>query len=263
MTLFKKKLVHSNSCDYVNKYSTDPEHNLTCIQLNIRSVLSKRSHLITLIDDSIESGLPNIILLCETWLTPFSPELNILGYSFCPQDRKHKKGGGVGILLRNNLRYSIISDIKFKYNEFEGICVEVLMKNGSKSVFGSIYRPPNSKQHSFIADYNRLVCVLQRQNPTSIVLGMDHNMDLLKSTKHTITQHFVESNLDLQLIPMITCPTRITHTSVILIDNILVSQSIMNRCHSSILLDHMTSKGPRRNQCMLLAEIPDQRIWHH
>ena len=112
----------------------------------------KISHLISL----IEGKLPDIMLLCETWLTPFSPDLNIPGYIFCHLDRINKKGSGVGILLHNNLRYNVISDEKFNHNEFEGIFVEVVMKNGS------IYKPPNTNEMSFISDYSRLVCVLNR-----------------------------------------------------------------------------------------------------
>ena len=82
---------YSDTCDCVDTYFTDSHYDLTCIQLNTRGVLSKRSHLISLIDGSIEGKLPDIILLCETWLTPFSLDLNIPGYIFCHLDRKTRR----------------------------------------------------------------------------------------------------------------------------------------------------------------------------
>ena len=36
---------------------------------------------------------PDVLLISETWLTPFSPRLDIPGYELYRQDRVHKKGG--------------------------------------------------------------------------------------------------------------------------------------------------------------------------
>ena len=48
-------------------------------------------------------------------------------------------------------------------------------------------------------------------------------MDFLKASRHTNTQKFMEYNLEINMLPVITKPTRITDTSATLIDNILIS----------------------------------------
>ena len=46
-----------------------------------------------------------------------------------------------------------------------------------------------------------------------LIGGMDHNLDLIKSDKHQPTKEFIEINLENELIPTITKPTRITKNS--------------------------------------------------
>ena len=50
----------------------------------------------------------------------------------------------------------------------------------------------------------------KKQKNHDLVIGIDHNMDFLKSDKHPQTQEFLELNLDSDLKPTITRPTRIT-----------------------------------------------------
>ena len=69
--------------------------------------------------------------------------------------------------------------------------------------------------------------MLNRLKPEKkdIILGMDHNLDLLKSNVHTETQTFLDVNFDNHLFPCITRPTRITKTSATLIDNTFISET--------------------------------------
>ena len=73
---------------------------------------------------------------------------------------------------------------------------------------------------------------------------MDHNMDFLKHSVHKRTQEFIELNLDNNLTPTITRPTRITKSSATLIDNIIVSQSLMTNSDSRILIDDISDHLP-------------------
>ena len=87
-------------CDYVepkNLINTQIG-DLTVVQLNVRGITSKCSKLKELIDSSFTTSVPDILLLCETWLNPFSPNLHIDGYETYRCDRVNKKGGGVAIL---------------------------------------------------------------------------------------------------------------------------------------------------------------------
>ena len=69
-------------------------------------------------------------------------------------------------------------------------------------------------------------------------------MDFLKSAVHKSTHSFIDLNLEHDLVPIITRPTRITKSSVTLIDNILVSQKFCGRFESNILIDNISDHLP-------------------
>ena len=46
-----------------------------------------------------------------------------------------------------------------------------------------------------------------------IVIGVDHNLDLLKASTHKDTQEFLDLNFEYKILPCITRPTRITKTN--------------------------------------------------
>ena len=66
-----------DNCDYVEHAPSKSTGDLTIIQLNIRGIGSKISDLKFLIDHSMEDSVPEIVLLSETWLTPFLGGLSL------------------------------------------------------------------------------------------------------------------------------------------------------------------------------------------
>ena len=85
----------------------------------------------------------------------------------------------------------------------------------------------------------------QLQNHKHVIIGLDHNLDLLKCALHSQTQQFLEVTLESNLIPTITKPTRVTNTSATLIANILIKSDLHKTHQSSIITnnisDHYTS----------------------
>ena len=73
---------------------------------------------------------------------------------------------------------------------------------------------------------------------------MDHNINLLKHHTHTKTQEFIEINLDLGLIPVITKPTRVTHSSATLIDNLVISEGLQHTSTSGVLITDLSDHFP-------------------
>ena len=69
-------------------------------------------------------------------------------------------------------------------------------------------------------------------------------MDFLKSNVHQLTQDFIEMNIDLGLLPVISRPTRITRSSATLIDNIFVSQQLINDYQCGLLIDDLSDHLP-------------------
>ena len=137
-------------CVYVDKKFVSKSTDLCVIQLNIRGIGSKLSQLKHLIDTCVENRTPDIIILCETWLIPFSPQTHIPAYDFCYKDYVTKFSGGVAFLILNRIRYKILDDAKLAKAMFESLTVELSLQNGNKLVSSSIYRPPKTPENDFV-----------------------------------------------------------------------------------------------------------------
>ena len=69
-------------------------------------------------------------------------------------------------------------------------------------------------------------------------------MDFLKHEKHVHTRDFIETNLDHQLLPTVTKPTRITMTSSTLIDNIFIGRKYQGGFKSNIGISDISDHLP-------------------
>ena len=77
-----------------------------------------------------------------------------------------------------------------------------------------------------------------------IVVGMDHNINLLKGMQHTATHRFIEDMSDLNLLPTITRPSQITNQTATLIDNIFVSEQLGRNFESALLINDISDHMP-------------------
>ena len=105
------KSLWSDKCDYIDPHkcsNLNPEgYNLTILQLNIRSLLSHQTDLKLLLS-LLEKKKSKVdaVLLCETFLTKHTNQLvNIPGYVLIDKNRTNSRGGGVAILLKDNIPY--------------------------------------------------------------------------------------------------------------------------------------------------------------
>ena len=123
-----------------------------------------------------------------------------------------------------------------------------------------MYRPPHSKEKEFIKDYKQLTDILKQFKDKDIVIGMDHNMDFLKASKHSNTQDFLDYNIEMNLLPVITKPTRITDTSATLIDNIFISIGLQNDYNSGLIISDMSDHLPT---LVKLSNVKQDMKQHH
>ena len=88
-------------------------------------------------------------------------------------------------------------------NSFEHFFIEV---KGTRYniIAGSIYRPPNTDIENFIENYTNSLSSIKKDKNKELILGLDHNLDLLKQASHRKTQDFIETTLDNSLLPTIT-----------------------------------------------------------
>ena len=131
----------------------------------------------------------------------------------------------------------------FVEGEIEATFIEITAKNRKLIVVGSLYKPPNSHSKVFTNSLNETVAKIQTECK-ELILGMDHNMGLIKSSQHKPTQQFLDGLLDKDIFPTITRPTQVTHTTVTLIDNIFVSKVLHQDFESAVLLNDMLDHMP-------------------
>ena len=213
-------------------------HNaLTVAHLNIHSLPGKFDELVELLNElETKNILPDIILLCETFLT----EANHSRYHFDKYDivskfRKNKRGGGVSILVNSQITYVDRSDlVVFEEGMFESIFIEVKQSSNDSIIIGEIYRVPGTREAIFLENYEGILEKI-RSERKKVIIGTDQNMDYLKINSHGNTMKLFETNLEKNVIPTIYKPTRVTHNSATLIDNIYVDAELYNNCRSLII----------------------------
>ena len=174
--------------------------------------------------------------------------VNIPGFTHIGNYHKFKKGGGVSILLREGIPYKRRLDLDiFDEGLTESVFVEIRSKNGKQIIVGSMYKPPNVNIDQFS---NNLSTIVNKIKPKTdkpipeIIIGMDHNMNLLNSAIHLPTHDFMETLSNLNLHPTITRPTQITQHSATLIDNIFISELLHRNFESSILIEDISDHLP-------------------
>ena len=133
--------------------------------------------------------------------------------------------------------------MKLDSQECESCFLEVKTKN-KPIIIGSIYRPPNSNACEFVTKLEKLLKKINLEKNKHVIIGLDHNMDLPKSSIHKQTNDFAEMLLDNGMIPTIKKPTRISKTTATLIDNILISEDLQETFNSGILIDNSSDHLP-------------------
>ena len=232
-----------NRCDYIDHDEIQEmkpcKSSLVILQLNCRGIKSKLDEIEELL---AQLKQPDVVILSETWLKEGEEKyVDIKGYYYEGVNREHKRGGGVGILVKDKLIYKTRPDLNknCQHNSYEHFFIE--LKGSSYNVIiGSLYLPPNTDIDKFLAEYNDTLERISLEKNKEVILGMDHNLDLLKQISHKKTQTFVENTLDHMLLPVITKPTRISRTSTTLIDNVIISDKLQSNYTSNILLSNLS-----------------------
>ena len=235
-----------DNCDYLpfDSIETIVTNNtdLRIIQLNIRGLKGKLDELSNLLG---KLKYPDVVILNETWLKDSDTNrIRINNYAFKGKPRLNKKGGGVGFLIRTDVIHRHRHDLELSEPtpSCEHSCIEI--KGDTKNIIiSSMYRPPNTDVNDFLNKFKSILYNIKRTGLESII-GLDHNLDLLKQAVHARTQEFLECILDQNMLPTVTKPTRISKTSATLIDNILISEKLQSNYESAILIDDMSDHLP-------------------
>ena len=253
---FSTGLIEDNmiSCDYVDSTPEKNKSSLRILQLNIRGILSKQHEL----RDLLITNSIDVALICETWLTSSSEDrLLISGYNYLGRVRTGRKGGRVCILVKDYLLYRPIRGLMDVEIDLE-YCVAKIKTDSGPLVVCSAYRPPNGNTKDFLEEYKKLSTAMNNLKSKGLIIGLDHNLDLLKHCTHGNTKLFLDTNFELGILPSITKPTRIKNSTATLIDNIFVDCSM--KLHKSLIIyDDISDHLPCLIECEGLMNSPPRR----
>ena len=197
------------------------------LNLNIQSLHSKYDNITILLNRLKSTTKLNIpfINLQETWMNEQQePSIHFENYNIEYKHKPNNKiGGGLAILFKDNINYSLRTDLSFpphKHTLYDSIFIETKMKNTTKLIIGNIYRSPGSTNITeFNNDLKNLLNKIKIEN-TKIIITGDFNINLLNINSHQQTADYLDLWISEGFIPQLTLPTRVTLKSATLIDNI-------------------------------------------
>ena len=163
--------------------------NIKIGHLNCHSIRNKLCDIINLIN----SEELDILCLNETFLKPSDTHLNsITGYNIIRNDRSHKKGGGVAIIIKKHIKYKIIHKISTTSTEY----ITIQLTNSPNNLnLSSVYTHPQSQSN--------LEFINQLAIGNSIILGdfNAHNSKWHSSHNNTLGNNLAtmidRNNLDI------------------------------------------------------------------
>lgn len=197
-----------------------------------------------------------VIGLSETWLKESNKSLyNIPGYVALHKVRHNKRGGGVSLLVDENIKYEVREDLsRYLKDSAESVFIEIspcVFKSNKKVIIGEIYRPPGMSVEDFNVNLQSLLQKVESENAYCYLLG-DFNVNLINSGKHEPTGDFLNCMFAHCFVPLINKPTRVTEHSATLIDNIFtnaINWLSNNNSNSGIVFNDCSDHFPVFHMC--------------
>ena len=227
------------------------EHNsvFKAVCLNARSLTKK--FLFFHFEIIVEQNYPDFIALTETWLNDSYPDSSFpchSNYSIFRKDRKSSTGGGVALLVKNNISCcQIETDL---LDPLEAIAVEVFCGDDVSFILLNVYKPNVSDTHLLRPLFDAL-CYLRTLGKRLIVMG-DFNLPDINWSTHSAPQaHLQDKFLDCfisnGLTQFVNEPTRgknildlVFSNELSLVQNFRIGDSLGNSDHNSVWFEITT-----------------------
>ena len=216
------------------------------IHTNIRSISKNLNNFDTYLN-SLNHEF-SVIGLSETWLKPDTVDIfGLDGYNSEHTYRPHRSGGGVSLFIKDYIEYTVRDDLCFNNDHIESIFIELereIIGKRKNVITGVIYRPPGTDIRRFNEYLENILATIKCENKLPYLMG-DWNINLLNIEHHAPSQEFFDIMMSNSLIPTITKPTRVTHRSATLIDNIFCCSLFdSDKLFSGILYTDITDHLP-------------------
>ena len=115
------------------------------------------------------------------------------GYEFTYRNRDEKRGGGVGIYIRDTIEFMIRNDISKLDESIEHLWVEIQgRKKNSACLIGVFYQPSseNTKKLEWIEKLDSVLSIVKSMYNGTVKITGDSNIGLLASTE--ILKRYIE-----------------------------------------------------------------------
>ena len=94
---------------------------------------------------SVVEGLPDVICVCETWLTNLRPFVGKLyGYDFVNKLSNSNQSGGVAFFVRACHSYEVVEGVSFEQCDVDDLWISIKLENNKSFIVGNVYRHPSS-----------------------------------------------------------------------------------------------------------------------
>ena len=197
--------------------------NLSVVHINTQSMVSTFDHLLIV----IERYSFDIISKSKTCLKNNSlllQHVTIPGYTHAFNNRDKIKGGGVGVFIKEPIKFKRRTDIEERYPSLEHLWLELPGRNkNSKVLFGVLYRSELLLPYrDWLELFECLVTDLVSSWDGMLALTGDLNVDLLRPNAPDAVR-FLELLDAVNLKQIIIQATRITRRSETLLDHIITN----------------------------------------
>lgn len=204
---------------------------LKICHFNAQSMHTKRTNKMDEIRDLFVDGDFEIIGISETWLKPYKPSkmVEISGYKFYRNDRVTKRGGGVGLYVKSDLKCKVVAKsierslhsdsthngltdsgvVEYLSVGIQFLFLEILVQStGRKILCGVVYNPNSSKFDN--RQYLQPVFDNLFTLYSDIILMGDFNTNILKECTPSLDFCSLMNEFNLSLVS--DAPTHFVHS---------------------------------------------------
>ncbi|XP_026739279.1 uncharacterized protein LOC113502097 [Trichoplusia ni] len=239
------------TCFFSNKY-------LNILHQNIAGLLKKSDVLAVCLDDLFEKQI-NVDIICITEhfvMKGYENQLNVPNYCLAAcYSRKEKKRGGACILVKNGHRFKELPKIAniSSPGVFECCGIELI---DYKIIVICIYRVPNiNNLNDCLAKLEFILKDVSNARQKKIVIAGDFNIDMLKSTRQSISFECLLLNFNFKL--ALKQPTRLS--SLTCIDNF--AHNYKKACRANVLDFAMSDHTAQLLQCPV-PKVFTNKFWY-
>ena len=208
--------------------------------LNAQCFMSKLRSITEILNEFKQNNVPvEILAIQEVWKIPHPDTIYIPNYVFVYEDRKSSKGGGVGFLVHNSVKFKKIPELStFIENTFESLTIEIV-KNRQKTLLTNIYRSPTPPKNitntchinNFLNHLDNLLILISTRNSLSYVF-LDANINLLNIDRNNFAVEYLNTVHSSSYVQVIDKATRIVGN--------------VSNIHTYSLIDHILFNGTNK-----------------